>query len=394
MNFLFLVLLLLLLILYIQYKIKINSKYTVLGVIAILILYELYNKNELISKNNFQQIVSEDINLNDNGFRKHYKQYNNSLDPYDYADDVFKNVIIPRPVDGRGTSGEYNSQKRYGLTCIAQKKLLDYLQQKRKISNQHGVLNKILGNPSNNQIQYSPTLLESVYDGYIDLNEKDLEVFNPVHFNESIKDMKCPTVCHIIDDDRKCRKVIDVPYMKELSDYNDVFKPKLEKCNDINALGISNEVKNKCNELEDCSYDDDYKTCYYDKRRCFVNNVDENPNNKGCNLYTSKLDCPTERCVWKEDSTNRNNSRCVPSIECLEKCNFFNIEGDVPKSKRLCENAQRMISTNEGMRYDRYCDWNNYSKRCLPRCSEYESLEDCKNDKSCMIDDEFKCIQK
>lgn len=323
MNFTFMIYVLLGLLLYFQYKLNIKSIIMLAILFLILVLNEIYNNSNYNRKDLF---VSESVSE----YVKNYK-FDKTLDPYEYSRVEFKTAIIPNVFND-------DTHLRDGLMCASQKDILDEKLKSKKLDYQAAYVNKlsdVIFPRDNNSSKNIESLIKGTSMG---LNfEEDLNpnVFNPIYENEFTKDKKCPTVCHIISDESKCRFATDIPTFENEADFNNWKNGTLDKC------GLITD-RYSCIIEKDCSFDDVFAKCYYDKRKC----------------------------ISHSDINDKH--------ECHTRCDFMNDPSNLEKSKMDCDSAKFYNGDN-------YCEWNLMRKKCVPKCELYNKESDCVKSPDCIF---------
>ena len=164
-------------------------------------------------------------------------------------------------------------------------------------------------------------------------SELDPKVFNPIYESEFTKDKKCPTVCHLINDENECKNAVEIKTFENKDKFTEWRKDTLDKCAAITE-------KQMCIGQSDCTYDDIYGKCYYDKRKCLAYMNSEN------------------------------------KLECHKRCDYMNVKGNLEKSKMNCDSAKLYNG-------EPYCEWNSSSKKCVPKCEMYTGKNECVKSSDC-----------
>ncbi len=321
MNFQFMIYILLGLMLYFYFVMKVKSTIYFIVLLFVLILNEIYNYKNYNRRDLFS--VGYDAEYNEN-----YK-YDKTLNPKEYARSEFKSVIIPNVFDG-------DTHLKDGLSCAAQKIILDEKLKGKKLDYQDAytqALSDMIFPPDNE----NDNSLEKIMEGEkVDLSfEKELDpkIFNPIFENEFTKDKKCPTVCHLISDENKCKSAVEIPTFQHKMEFDTWRVDTLDKCAAIND-------RQTCIRQSNCSFDDIFGKCFYDKRQC-VTHLDSNNN-----------------------------------VECHKRCDFMNVKNNLEKSKMNCEGAKLYNG-------EPYCDWNSLRKKCVPKCDMYSGKNECIKSSDC-----------
>jgi len=265
MNFTYMIILLLALLFYISLKIGFNRYLSIILVVILLVLYEIYN---------YQEFNLDKFNTSQSEYDRKYK-FNKDIKPYDIARKEFKQFKIPYKDD---------EQLEYGLPCEAQKEAYKYMLKSGKLAEQKNMVNLLYSHKPFNE----PSLNEDTLD---------LTVFNPLEIPE-IEDVECPTVCHLEDDKKKCKEKKFIPYMKNESDFEDTLERDIRACKNKTSLG-----QGTCERDKKCAWDPDYNKCYYDKRGCVWRDhgINENSIYKPPQCY--------KRCEYMDIPGEQNKSK-------------------------------------------------------------------------------------
>lgn len=288
MNFTFMIILLLIIITFITYKSDINHKYIVIILISILTLNEIYNYKE-----NYQNQKEES---------RYY------LPAYDYAEGEFDNIVIPPD----------NIKTRDGINCKAQKKIIKTLEQHSKLHEQNSVVDNIY----------------NYFEGKtVDLKSNS-SIFDPLVSRFDFTKEKCPSVCHLIEDEKECSDEQYIPSENQEQEWRD-YKRFQENCKSKNSIM-------DCNDTCGCRFDVDYNKCEYDQRNCiFLPNSDSSPN--------------TEE-----------------GGQCQKRCQF--LKNKIECNTSFYDNGSKL-----------YCNWDERDQLCLPKCELYRSEELCNSDQECKV---------
>lgn len=349
MNFSFMIILLLALLFYISLKVKFNKYLIILLLISLLIIYEIYNYNEIKQETFYQYSVV--VDPDDKIFKEKY-DFNENLDPYLISRKEFNMFNIPH---------EAEKDTKYGMPCQVQKEVHKYIQKSNKLNEQKAHVNLLY--------KYKPFSEKSIDDKVMDLS-----VFNPVK-EEDISKIECPTVCHLIDHkypearEKLCKSEKYIPYMKTKQDYIEKLKTKVNSCKFKRSEG-------SCISNKQCSWDKDYGKCSYDRRGCLYQKN---------SLNYSKSDDD------KED--------LYKPPECYTRCEFLDIPDKEDLSKFNCESA--VLYIDDDVTPQRYCQWDKRTRKCKPICSFYDAVENggrvCISDENCKTEvsgGTTKCVNK
>ena len=267
------------------------------------------------------------------------------LNPQHYLDLVSLNELQQYTIPF-----EYDKQLEGSMSCVGKEQILDMINQQDKLKSQSLYMNKLYNFFDKKNIDFDK--LETLKG----------EVFDPIKRQESLENLKCPTSCHLISDEEVCRKALHVPVFETAKNYTG-YLDEIEKCTKLNHTD--------CKDNESCYWDDDFKQCYYDKRRCYYK---KNFNNKNPQCYT--------RCEYLT----------IPTEE-LDGADI--IARKKAKSKSLCENAKSYNTTNYNDE-ESDCKWDPTSTKCVTtngQCSKYETERECDSDSNCVVNGN-KCIEQ
>ena len=370
MNFSYMIILLFAIMLFIIFKTKPKSYMVLIYITILLILNEIYNYRDYNRDNFYDETLkatttqastetstaspaptttqSEQDRLNQSlkerleGTNYYYGQGGGDgvdLNPQDYLDllslDELNEYTIPFG---------YDKQLEGSMSCVGKEQILNMINQQDKLKSQSLYMNKLYNFFDKKNIDFDK--LETLKG----------EVFDPIKREKSLENLKCPTTCHLISDEDVCRKALHVPVFEKSSDYDDYLN-EIEKCTKLKDTAC----KDKDNES--CYWDDDFKQCYYDKRRCYYK---KNFNNKNPQCYT--------RCEYLTIPTEEGDSDDI----ILRK---------IAKSKSLCENAKSYNTTNYNDE-ESDCKWDPNSNKCLTKkdqCGKYETERECDSDSNCEV---------
>ena len=101
-----------------------------------------------------------------------------------------------------------------------------------------------------------------------------------------------------------CKNAVDIPTFQNKTGFDNWRVDTIDKC-----AAIDN--RSTCLSQDDCSYDDLFSKCYYDKRKCLIHE-DENSN-----------------------------------VECHTRCELMNIPNKLEKSKMNCDSAKLLLVETE-----------------------------------------------
>ena len=342
-------------------------------------------------------------------FSKPSETETEELNPYDYSRNEFKQVEVPY---------KYSKQLKGGLTCEAQRKTIDYLKQKGQLVAQSKytdkyeryLINHIQDEykrnldyiqkttyPSTTQNVYSSDEIDAVktplvtYESYAvgqgqTIDEVNASIFKPIESDRLAANKKCPTVCHIIKNKDRCKNHKFIPYMDNINDFypedpnNPTFGNSYFKIDKLNKCENFKKDEKECDKDTDCTFNKDYKRCYYDKLGCFHHDIN----------------------VPKGDTT------------CHTRCEFLNVDNnnkiidikddsiDSKKSRTNCRNAAFFDTTKK--EYINYCRWKATDQsggRCFAECkylgtdlgytNDHRKNECLSSPKCIWDDDKFKC---
>jgi len=305
---------------YFSITLKIRATTFFIVLVLILILNEVYNYGNYNRKDPFSE------------YHEKYK-FDRELNPYEYARPEFRSAIVPN------VFGE-NTHLRDGISCAAQKTILDEKLKSKKLDYQDAYTEKLMHTIFPPENSGGDGLEKLVRGDPIDLNEAtgiDPNVFNPIYESEFATHKKCPTVCHLITDMNKCRSAQDIPTFESEADYNSSdYKKKVENC------ALINNNRDRCAQENYCSFDEVFEKCYYDKRKCLAHqDIDNN-------------------------------------IECHTRCEYMNVEGNLRESKMRCDSAKLYNGDN-------YCNWHPLLKQCVPKCELYSRETECNKSPNCQF---------
>tara|TARA_B110001469_G_C9646077_1_gene326585 strand:+ start:3084 stop:4040 length:957 start_codon:yes stop_codon:yes gene_type:complete len=240
----------------------------------------------------------------------------------------------------------YDKQLEGSMSCMGKEKILDTINQQDKLKLQRLYMNQLYNFYGRKNIDFDE--LDSLND----------EVFNPIERNESLKNLKCPTTCHLIADEEVCRKALHVPVFEDKTDFTDYTK-EIEACND--------KKENECTKDNACYWDNDFQDCYYDKRRCFYEQSDDKKNPQ-CYTRCEFLTLPTEHGENDSQKTTR-----------------------IARSKSICESASSYTNHSE-----KHCKWDDNENKCKTTkksCNKYLTERECDSDSNCRVDNNS-CTEK
>ena len=339
MNFTYMIILLLALLFYISLKIGFNRYLSIILVVILLVLYEIYN---------YQEFNLDKFNTSQSEYDRKYK-FNKHIKPYDIARKEFKQFDIPY---------QDNEQLKHGLPCEVQKEVYKYMLKSGKLADQKNMVNLLYSHKPFNE----PSLNE---------DNLDLTVFDPLEIQE-IEDVECPTVCHLEDNETKCKEKKFIPVMNSVSDYQDSLERDIRACK--NKTNAGDDAKDICEKDKKCAWDPDYNKCYYDKRGC---------------LWRSHS--------LNEDDTEKKNIYAPP--QCYKRCEYMDIPGEQNKSKYNCETAVYYDGKADNKnKITRYCEWietrDSKPGKCVTHlCSIYGNRRECMSDSSCEWGGKEGCIK-
>ena len=375
MNFSFMIYILLIIMIYIAItnKIKIPFVYFSIGALVVLILNEIYNNSMYSMKDLFYTtpaIVPQTgptltsdaiIGVVVESPLDPYK-YDTSYNPYDYYSE-YTDIKIPFYTDGQDTKS--------GLTCAPQKNILQ---------------NELIKQKLNLQDAYVNSLLPILEKKPIYIDDRLFDIYNPLPKDMSVN--KCPTLCHLITDKRKCRDQRNIPTFTD----NELLQEWIN-----NNKACSDQNKEQCDVDTDCEYEDG--TCYSKEnlRKCIpfqinyngkqiVTNLDSRYNGQEVTILQhgaekSKIEFNNGRVMFI------NNENLIEDTECYTRCEYLNDNSDVRLSKLNCNSA--ILSNGEP-----YCSWDDRTgaKKCKPKCELYKDESLCNTDTGCEYD--TKCVTK
>jgi hypothetical protein len=341
MNFSYMIILLFAIMLFIIFKTKPKSYMVLIYITILLILNEIYNYRDY-NRDNFQgtTIATTTQSLQDmlEGTDYDYGQGQGvDLNPQEFLDllslDELQQYTIPF---------EYDKQLEGSMSCVGKEQILDMINQQDKLKSQSLYMNKLYNFFGQKNIDFDK--LETLKG----------EVFDPIKRHESLENLKCPTTCHLISDEEVCRKALQVPVFETASDYTD-YLDDIKKCTKLKDTD--------CKDNESCYWDDDFKQCYYDKRRCYYK---KNFNNKNPQCYT--------RCEFLTipPEVGENDYESILRIK---------------RSEALCKNANSYNTTNYNMG-ENHCNWDDTIKKCVTtenQCRKYETERECDSDSNCEV---------
>lgn len=328
MNFTFMIILLIVLLLYISLKVNFKSYILMLLLAILLVLYEIYNHQDY----NLDKFYNEDQRV----FDENYK-FNKNVNPYSITRNEFRKFKIPYKSDLYVGNEKVKDNLAYGLPCEVEKEVNTYKLKLDKLAKQRNHVNLLKNYKPFNE----PSLNEEAMD---------LSVFNPLEESEVSK-VQCPSVCHLIDtkdSGKKCTEAKYIPVMENKDEYISKLKSKMRTCKNKRTAAL-------CNRDTNCTWDEDYRKCEYDKRAC---------------LYRAN------------EMADSNNIYKPP--ECYKRCEFMVTPGKINKSKFDCQSAVLYDGINPEPR--RYCRWDPRNNTCKAMCGLYNGTQVCDSDPNCRIE--------
>ena len=214
--------------------------------------------------------------------------------------------------------------------------------------------------------------------------ELNTSIFNPEPTDPLAANKECPTLCHIIKNKDRCKTQTFIPYMETINDFypNNPSIPEFGKSyfkiDKLNKCENFKKDEEKCDKDTDCTFDKDYKRCYYDKLGCFHHDI---------NVPNGDTTCHT-RCEF----LNVDNNNKIIDI------NDDTI--DTKKSRTNCRNAAFFDTTKK--EYINYCRWNatdQRGERCIAECkylgtdlgyTNDHRKNECQSSPECIWDDKNK----
>ena len=345
MNFSYMIILLFAIMLYIIFKTNPSPYMVMLYILTLLILNEIYNYRDY-NKDTFYQgsppttqsfkdmLKDTDYDYGQGEPHKGTYSVQDKLHLFDYPELQLYTIPVG-----------YNKQLEGSMSCMGKEKILDAINQQDKLKLQNLYMNQLYNFYGRENIDFDE--LDSLND----------EVFNPIERNESLKNLKCPTTCHLIADEEVCRKALHVPVFENKSDFTNYLE-EIEACND--------KKENECTKDNACYWDNDFQDCYYDKRRCFYK--PSNKKNPNCYTRCEFLTLPTE------DGKGLSQKKAR-----------------IARSKSICESASSYTNHSE-----KHCKWDDNKNKCKTTkesCNKYLTERECNSDSNCKVENNS-CTEK